>query len=712
MTGLGLWAADGVANDRFIQLTEGVLAEETLGPREMLADAEIISRSQGSVALAGRLTGGRPWRMTVTLERERVALEFEVDDAPLRIGARWEAAAAERFSGLGARHGLAFDQAGRRIRLGADRRYTGPDCPPEMLEVGGIPQGDYAPAPWLVSNRGYSAWLETDGDGVELDLGKGPEIAVSSRSAAGPLRLHLLTDPTPVARLRAYLALTGRPALLPEWAYGHWKSRDVYAHQDDVIDDFEGYLRNRLPLDAIVIDSPWETQYNTWKFNPHQFPDHVGMITRMRAAGVRTVVWVTPWVNLESVDGQRPPGAESERLHREPAPNYAPAAAAGHFVKNEDGEPFVTRWWMGTGSPVDFTSPEAEEWWRLQARQVLDLGVEGIKADDGEAYYFPSTVRFADGRTGAQAGCGYGGMYRESMQRALDESHPGRGVLFGRSGWSGQQRHGMLWGGDQASDFWSLRTLVAATLTAAASGFSNWSHDIGGYLGERLVERCPKELLIRWVQFGAFTPLMQAHGRFEQEAWTYDPETLDLYRRYVLLHERLVPYVRAAAATAARTGLPIIRPLALVDPHDPRGYDVPDAYGYGPALWVAPVLEPGASERSVDLPRGEWIDFWTGQEVEGGGSIVAHAPLDRIPVWVRAGSVLVTLPEAHVAEGPGDHEEAERPLEVTLWGEPRLGRGGVNLADGTRIRHRRGSFSAAPARELMTRDSAASWRSS
>ena len=117
------------------------------------------------------------------------------------------------------------------------------------------------------------------------------------------------------------------------------------------------------------------------------------------------------------------------------------------------------------------------------------------------------------------------------MQRALDEVHPGTGVLFGRPGWTGQQAVGITWGGDQPSDFWSLRTLVAATLTAAASGFSNWSHDIGGYLGEKLVSRCSKELLARWVQFGCFTPLMQAHGRFEQEAWTYDEELLALLPR-------------------------------------------------------------------------------------------------------------------------------------------------------------------------------------
>jgi alpha-glucosidase (family GH31 glycosyl hydrolase) len=683
-------------HDRFVQPTEGVLPEERLAPVERAVLGAVEVADEHRVELATRL-GERAARVTIALEPERLVLEATAIPAPLRLGLAWPRGTGERLTGMGPRHCPRFDQTGRRVRLGADRRYTGPDCPPDMLEVGGIPQGDYAPVPWLLSSRGYALWVETFGDGVELDLGEG--MSVSQRAAAGPLRLHVLTAPSAAARLRAYCRLTGMPALLPEWGYGHWKSRDVYEHQDDVLDDFEGYLRNRLPLDAIVIDSPWETQYNTWDFAPEQFPDAKGTIQRMRAAGVRTVVWVTPWVNLDSIDGQRPPGPEAERRHRQPAPNYAPAAEAGHFVTRE-GEPFTARWWMGVGSPVDFTSPAADEWWRGLARRALDLGVEGIKADDGEAYYLPPDSRFADGRSGAEAGWAYGGMYRRAMQRALDEAHPGRGVLFGRSGWSGEQAVGVTWGGDQASDFWSLRTLVVATLTAAASGFSNWSHDVGGYLGRRLVERCPKELLVRWLQFGCFTPLMQAHGRFPQEAWTYDRHTLDLYREYVLLHERLVPYVRAAAATAARCGLPIVRPLCLTDPDDRRGWTIADSYGYGPALWVAPVLEEGSRHRRVELPRGRWIDFWTHERVEGGREVVAEAPLERIPVYVRSGSLMVTYPADHVAAGRGDEDERERPLEATLWGEPRLGHAGAHLADGTRVRWCRGEWSVTPRRDV------------
>jgi alpha-glucosidase (family GH31 glycosyl hydrolase) len=152
-------------------------------------------------------------------------------------------ASGERFTGLGARHGSSVDQRGRQVQLGADRRYTGPDCPPDMLDVGGIPQGDYAPAPFVLSSRGWAAHLETWGNGARFELGD--EVVISARAAAGPLVLHLFTDPSPAGRLRHYLRRTGLPALLPEWAYGHWKSRDVYEHQRDVEADFDGYGRTR-----------------------------------------------------------------------------------------------------------------------------------------------------------------------------------------------------------------------------------------------------------------------------------------------------------------------------------------------------------------------------------------------------------------------------------------------------------------------------------
>ena len=395
--GFGIWCADGEVGDQFIQFTEGVIASEELEIPERVVSATLAEPLADGAELALRFDGGRGGRLRVTLPGDgTVRFELAVDGAPLRHAAGWDARAEEHFAGLGARHALRVDHAGRRIQLGADRAYTGPDCPPDMLAIGGVPQGDYAPAPWFQSSRGYAVHAGGHGNGMRFHFGA-DRTTVSARCNAGPLRLTLFTNRSPATRLRRHLQETGMPPVLPEWGYGFWKSRDVYGHQTEVEDDFHGCADNAIALDALVLDSPWETQYNTWIPNPHQFTDFEGMVNEFRAAGVRTVVWVTPWVNVDSSEGQTPPDAESRGLHRAPASNHAAGEAGGHYVRGPDGEAFVTRWWMGTGSPIDFTSPGAERWWREQAKTALRLGVEGIKADDGEGYYFPDDVRLADG---------------------------------------------------------------------------------------------------------------------------------------------------------------------------------------------------------------------------------------------------------------------------------------------------------------------------
>jgi alpha-glucosidase (family GH31 glycosyl hydrolase) len=285
----------------------------------------------------------------------------------------------------------------------------------------------------------------------------------------------------------------------------------------------------------------------------------------------------------------------------------------------------------------------------------------------------------------------------------------------------------MLWGGDQASDFWSLRVLLAATVSAAHSGISNWSHDVGGYLGDAGVKRATGELLVRWAQLGCFTPLMQAHARLEQEPWAYDHETLALFRGAVLLHEMLVPYVRAAARGAARTGLPIVRPLSLLDPTDDALWTIPDAFAYGPSLVVAPVVDEGVRERTVPLPRGRWVETWSGHEVVSAGpgragrasgagrsdgagrddprvgtTVTVEAPLDRTPVWVRAGSIVVTHPAHHVARGLGTAADDEVPYVATLWGEPAHGRALAHLPDGTPVRWVRGRWELPAGHDVTT----------
>ena len=294
-------------------------------------------------------------------------------------------------------------------------------------------------------------------------------------------------------------------------------------------------------------------------------------------------------------------------------------------------------------------------------RASCELGVEGIKADDGEGWYIPDergspTARPARSPPGA-TGCSY----RRSMQRALDEVHPETGVLFGRPGWTGQQAVGITWGGDQPSDFWSLQDARRRHADRRGLGLLELVARRRRLPRQAADGACPKELLARWVQFGCFTPLMHAHGRFEQEAWTYDEELLEIYRAYVLLHERLVPYVRAAAATAARPG-------CRSSARSPSPTRTTSAAGRSPTP-TATARRCGSrrcsrtgARRSTSTSRaGDWIDAYTGEEIAGGGEVDAAAPLDRIPVWVRRGALIVTYPSAHVARGLGDTPEARAP---------------------------------------------------
>ena len=689
-------------HDRFIQLTEGVIAHEQLGAPRARVDRDGRERSDGEGRLALRLDGGRRatlrWRSTAPTRAGAVA-----DGAPLRLGLAWDPRTAERFAGLGARHAAGVDHGGRDVQLGADRRYTGPDCPPEILAVGGIPQGDYAPVPWLQSSRGLRGLGATRGNGSRFDLGAGARRCPRAPPAGRCGCTCSPTRPRPPGCAR-YLRRTGMPALLPEWGYGFWKSRDVYEHQDDVLEDVDGCRGTASRWTPSC--STRRGRRNTTPGSPTRTSSRTsGLMARMRGEGVRTVVWVTPWTNIDSRDGQVPPDPRSRQLHAEPASNYAEGARRATSSANADGDSLVARWWMGTGSPVDFSSEAAELWWREQAKPVLALGVEGIKADDGEGYYIPDDVALADGRSGAEAAWALGGLIGARCSARSTRFTPARASCSGARGWTGQQADGMLWGGDQASDFWSLRRSSPRRSPRPSSGFSNWSHDVGGYLGHGVVERCPNELLVRWAQLGCFTPLMQAHGRLEQEPWTYDA-------RDARALSRLRAAARAARPLHPRGGgdggaqRPADRASAAADRPG-------DAARAGPSPTRSASARRCGSRRcsttarasASRLPRGRWIETWSGAQVDGGRQIPSRRRWSGSRCGCAPARSSSPYPAEHVAGGLGDTPEAERPLEATLWGEPPLGRAAARLADGTVVswRRERGFSCSAPQRPLATR---------
>ncbi len=538
---LRLWAAGGEARDQFVQLTEGVLAAEELeraAPFERGARRRPARLEPATLGDASHRARGRARRHRVRARRRRPSASAP---SGRRAPASASPASAPATASSSTRPAGA---SGSAPTVATPVPTARPTCSTSAASR----RATTPPSP------GCSPAAATPSGSRPTATASSSTSATGSRSPRAPppgrFRLHVLTDPTPAARLRRFLRLTGLPALLPEWAYGHWKSRDVYEHQRDVEDDFDGY---RAPparrSTRSCIDSPWETQYNTWEPNPHQFADFEGMVAplprRRRAHGRLGHALGEPRVGATA--SARPTPSPSA-CTASPPPTTRPRRAAGPL--RQDGGRRAVRRALVDGHRL------AGRLHLARGRGVVARAGKARAADSASRASRPTTARATTSRrtcaspTAAAAPRPpgrYGLLYRRSMQRALDEVHPGRGVLFGRSGWTGQQALGVTWGGDQASDFWSLETLVTATLTAAASGFSNWSHDVGGYLGERLVARCPKELLLRWVQFGCFTPLMQAHGRFPQEAWTYDAETL-----------RDLPRARAAAraprAVRARRG--------------------------------------------------------------------------------------------------------------------------------------------------------------
>jgi alpha-D-xyloside xylohydrolase len=296
------------------------------------------------------------------------------------------------------------------------------------------------------------------------------------------------------------------------------------------------------------------------------------------------------------------------------------------------------------GSCIDFTNPEAADWWQDRIRSLIEMGVGGINTDFGEQV--PEDAIFHDGRTGREMHNIYPRLYNEITYEAMQSVRAG--VLLARSAWHGSQALSAIWAGDQTSDFAynsGLRTAIVAGLSAGLSGFPYWASDIGGYFGAPT-----DEVYQRWSQFGAFSPIMMIHGAGPREPWAFSDKTLGVYRRFARLHTDLFPYIYSYAHEASQTGIPIMRALPLEFPADPGAWGdlAAEQYCFGAELLVAPVYYSFSRTRFLYLPQGQWRDFWTGELLAGGQVLRYPAPVDQIPVFSRAGAIIPRLdPSPH-----------------------------------------------------------------
>jgi alpha-D-xyloside xylohydrolase len=499
--------------------------------------------------------------------------------------------------------------------------------------------------------------------------------------------------------ISGYRQLTGKAVMMPKWAYGFWQSRQRYNTQAEVVDVVEQYRKRGLPLDNIVQD--WfywrEDDWGSHAFDPKRFPDPKGMIDRVHALNARFMISVWPKFY---------PTTE----------NYKELERAGAVYKRnvESGD----KDWVGPGYLSTFYDPYSakgrEIYWRQMKERLAVLGVDAWWMDATEpdmhsnlsleerAYRSGPT---ADG-PGGEVFNSYPLVHAEGVYKGWMAFKPNvRPFILTRAGFPGLQRTGSaVWSGDVASRWEDMREQIAAGVNFSMSGIPNWTHDIGGFASEeRYVKgeaaHLPewRELNLRWFQFGAFSPLFRSHGESpKREIYEIAPAGSAMYRSmeyYDKLRYRLMPYVYTLAGDTYHRDGTIMRGLVMDFPGDRKAWNVADQYMFGPAFLVAPVTQFKARSRQVYLPAGtSWYDFYTGRMEAGGRSVDAAAPFERMPLFVRAGSIVPVGPEIqHTGEAPS----APITLHVYTGAD---GQFALYEDDGTSMEYANGRFARIPVR--------------
>ena len=497
----------------------------------------------------------------------------------------------------------AFDLRGRALRL-------------RVADAMGTATGlAYKPAP-VWHGGGYLGFLNT-GAVVRADVGHAVPDALTLAVDDASLDLFLVPHRDPAVRLERYTALTGRPPEVPDWSLGFWLGRCRYPSAAAMLEVADRLVAEDVPAAVLHCDPDWlrvDRLNCDFDWNTDRFGEPEEFVAALRERGLRLSLWELPYLDPAS-------------------PLHAEALAAGHLVVDERGAPVAVE---GTPAPdgrpravVDLGRPETREWWAKLHRPLLDAGVAVFKTDFGEG--LPDGAALT-GVPPAHAHNLYPLRYHSAVAEAA-RSAGGTGLIWARAGWAGSQRYPAGWAGDAAATVEGMRATLRGGLNAAMSIPGWWSHDIGGFSAGPGTG----PLYARWLQFGAFSPMMRAHGLHPREPWAFGPEVLAIARRFVRLRERLRPYLRRVGEQASAQGLPVLRPLALAFPDDPDAARVDDAFLLGPDLYVVPVFSDSREpvRRAYHLPAGRWRDLLTGEVRTGPARVTEDVALDRIPVLAR-----------------------------------------------------------------------------
>jgi len=472
--------------------------------------------------------------------------------------------------------------------------------------------GQYKPVPFFFSNRGYGIFMHTSAP-VTCDFGA---------SYIGADRLFMADEQAdlfvffgePKDILNEYTDITGKSPMLPLWSFGTWMSRITYFSQDEGLEIARQLRAHHIPSDVIHFDTGWfgvDWQCD-YAFASDRFKDPVGMLKQLSKDGFHTCLWQLPYFT--------------------PKNRFFPEIIQrGMHVVNATG-----------GMPVedailDFSNPETVGWYQSKIEGLMKQGVSTIKCDFGEAA--PYNGFYHSGKGGLYEHNLYPLRYNKALWEVVERSHPGEGIIWARSAWAGSQRYALHWGGDAATTNTGLLGDLRGGLSFGLSGFSFWSHDMGGF-----VTASPEDIYRRWLPFGFLSSHTRAHGAPPTEPWLISASFTDAFRACAEMKYKLMPYVYAQAKDCTERGLPMVRALLVEFPQDPGAWLVEDEYMFGSQMLVAPLLESGHG-RMVYLPKGKWIDYQSGNVYEGGYQTIQAGKIPAV-ILVRDGSLIPHAPLA------------------------------------------------------------------
>jgi alpha-glucosidase len=552
---------------------------------------------------------------------------------PARMGSRWSQPSVspdvERLYGLGER-AAPFDLRGGRYRMwNTDPAGLGPGVDPLYLCVP-VYVGLHRAGSYLV-------FYENPYDGIF-------DFSTPGRTDAsfvdGALRYYFIPGP-PARAIDRYTELTGRPSMPPMWALGYHHSRWGYRDQKDLSQVVRGFKEHELTLDAIHLDIDHMRGFRVLTVDHEAFPDLKGFSGQLADEGIHLVSIVDPGVKVDP---------DYELFHD--------GIKRGAFCRLPDGRPAIAPVWPGWAAFPDFTDGQARAWWAEHYARLLEEGISGVWHDMNEPAAFAAwgdrtlplgTIHALDGKGGDHAKAH--NLYALQMARAGYEGLRGlrphsRPFILTRSGWAGIQRYAWTWTGDTRTSWETLRQTIPTVLGLGLSGIPYSGPDIGGFTGDP-----DAELFIRWFQLATFMPFFRNHSAAHtprREPWRYGDPTLSIVREHMRLRRRLLPYFYSLAHEVSRTGQPIVRPLFWNSLEHEDMWSIDDAFLLGDDLLVAPVLEAGAARRKLDLPGGNWFSLYDDTQNEGPGPLDIKTDLERIPVFVRGGSILPVLRETQL----------------------------------------------------------------